>query len=127
MQGLEAHCEYCHKDGAVNASISKKLQEVMEKALQSMQKKINELAQKLIEYTPQPTLQPFSSPQAQVYNVMQPATLFHSVPPASSHHVNESPMGQSAPIPIAALSTKYIEMSAAEIHKEKLKTIAETL
>ena len=75
----------------------KSCQEVMEKALQSMQKKIDELAQKLIEYMPQPTLQPFSPPQAQVYNVMQPATLFHSVPPASSHHMNESPMGQSAP------------------------------
>ena len=105
----------------------KSCQEAMEKALQSMQKKIDELAQKLIEYTPHPTLQPFSPPQAQVYNVMQPATLFHSVPPASSHHLNESPMGQSAPIPIAALSTKYNEMSAAEIPKEKLKTIAETL
>ena len=105
----------------------KSCQEVMEKALQSMQKKIDELAQKLIEYTPQPTLQPFSPPQAQVYNVMQPAALFHSVPPASSHHVNESPMGQSAPIPIAALGTKYNEMSATEIPKEKLKTIAETL
>ena len=105
----------------------KSCQEVMEKALQSMQKKIDELAQKLIEYMPQPTLQPFSPPQAQVYNVMQPATLFHSVPPASSHHVNESPMGQSAPIPIAPLSTKYNEMSATEISKEKLKTIAETL
>ena len=104
----------------------KSCQELMEKALQPMQKKIDELAQKL-EYTPQPTLQPFSPHQAQVYNVMQPTTLLHSVPPASSHHVNKSPMGQSAPIPIAALSTKYNEMSAVEIPKEKLKTIAETL
>ena len=87
-----------------------------------MQKKIDELAQKLIAYT----LQPFSPPQAQVYNAMQPATLFHSGAPASSHQVNESPMGQTAPIPISPLSTKYNEMSAVEIPKEKLKTIAET-
>ena len=99
----------------------------MEKAIQSMQKKIHELAQKLIEYTPQPTLQPFSPPQAQVCKAMQPATLFHSVSPASSHHVNESSTGKSAPIPIAPLSTKYDEMSAVEIPNEKLKTIAETL
>ena len=62
------------KDAAVNASISKKLPRVMERALQSMQKKIDELAQKLIEYTPQPMLQPFSPPQAQVNNAIQPAT-----------------------------------------------------
>ena len=105
----------------------KSCQEVMEKELQSMQKKIDELGQKLIEYTPQPVLQPFSPPLAQVYNAMQPATLFHSVPPASSYQATESPMGQSAPIPIAPLSTKYNEMSAVEIPKEKLKTLAEAL
>ena len=83
MHGREAHCKYCHKDGVVNASISKKLPRSNGKAIQSMQKKIDELAQKLIEYSP--TLQPLSPPQAQVYNAMQPATVFHSVPPASSH------------------------------------------
>ena len=88
MQGLEGHCEYCHKDGAVNASVSNMLAEVTEKAIQSMQKKIDELAQKLNEYTPQPTLQPLSPPQARVYNAMQPPTLFHSVPQASLHQVN---------------------------------------
>ena len=36
-------------------------------------------------------------------------------------------MGQSTPIPIAPLSTKYKEMSATEVPKEKLKTIAENL
>ena len=82
----DLHCEPCfslyHKDGAVKQVFQKSCQEVMEKALQSMQK-IDELAQKLTEYMPRPTLQPFSPPQVQVYNVMQPATLFHSAP---QHH-----------------------------------------
>ena len=106
-------------------AFQKNCQEMMEKAIQSMQKKIDELAQNLI-YMPQPTLQPLPPLQAQVNTPMQPATLFHSVPPAPSYQVNESSMGQSTPIPIAPLSTKYNEMSAAEIPKEKLKTIAET-
>ena len=106
-------------------AFQKGCQEVMAKAIQSMEEKIDELTQKLIDYTPQPMLQPLPPPQAQVYTPMQPATLFHSVLPAPLHQVNESPTG--TPIPIAPLSTKYTEMSAAEIPKEKLKTIAETL
>ena len=125
MQGLEGHCEYCHKDGAVNASVSNKLAEVTEKAIQSMQKKIDELAQKLNEYTPQPTLQPLSPPQARVYNAMQPPTLFHSVPQASLHQVNESPMGQSA----SYCSIKH-EVQQNVSHgdsQRETQTIAETL
>ena len=125
MQGLEGHCEYCHKDGAVNASVSNKLAEVTEKAIQSMQKKIDELAQKLNKYTPQPTLQPLSPPQARVYNAMQPPTLFHSVSQASLHQVNESPMGQSAPY--CSIKHEVQQNVSHGDSQRETQTIAETL
>ena len=58
---------------------------------------------------------------------MQPAALFHSVPPASSHHMNESPMGQSVPIPIAALSTKYNETTEGKIGALAVKLAREAI
>ena len=115
VQRFEAHSEYCY--------ISEKLWSDGEDNTSNMQKSIDGLAQKMIKY-----VTAYVTATTSTSGLHSNATycIVSFSPPASSHqNVNEPPMGQSTPIPIAPLSTKYKEMLATEVPKEKLKTIAE--